>query len=417
MNCRSCHAPLPSPFLDLGLQPSGPELVDSGANPSEDRLLPLRVSACGRCGLVQLADPMAPTAGVGHGHATSVSSTLADHERRWAAELAGGLTDGSGPRRALDVSCGDGTLLRGIAAAAGSERVESLGFERDPGLAMAAQRSGIATTPAAFDTDAARRLVADGWLADLVIVSQALAHVDEPGVLIEAIAAVLAPGGRVAIEAHHLLGVIRDGQFDAVNHAHAIYPSLAALLQLLDVRGLEVTEARPVDAYGGSIRLIAGRSSSPRDMARDGDASGIDEMLSAERAAGLDKAAVLGEVGRRAVQLAADLRAFLVARRDEGARVVGYGAPARGSILLNLAGIGPDLLPFTVDRNPAKQGRVLAGCRIPVLDPSELDAASPDFVLVLPWTLLTEVRAQLVGLRRRGTNLVVAMPDLQVIET
>ena len=415
MNCRSCRAPLPSPFLDLGLQPSGPELVDAGADPIEDRLLPLRVTACGRCGLVQLADPMAPTAGLGHGHAAAVSATLADHERRWAAELAGGLTDGSGPRRVLDVSCGDGTLLRQIAAAAGSDRVESLGFERDPVLARAARDSGLATTPAAFDTDAARRLAAEGWFADLVVVSQALAHVDDPGALIDAISAVLAPGGRVAIEAHHLLRVIRDGQFDAVNHAHAIYPSLTALLPFLETRGFEVREVRAVNVYGGSFRLIAGRSGSVRGTARDDRASGVSQMLSVEEAAGLDNSVVLGEVGTRAVRVAADLRAFLVARREEGARVVGYGAPARGAILLNLAGVDPALLPFTVDRNPAKQGRVLAGSRIPVLAPEELEAARPEYVLVLPWTLLSEISAQLAPNLQTGPRLVVAMPELRVL--
>ena len=114
--------------------------------------------------------------------------------------------------------------------------------------------------------------------------------------------------------------------------------------------------------------------------------------------------------------MSSELRDYLATCRDEGRSVFGYGAPARGLILLNLACLDPSLLPFTVDKNVAKQGRLLAGCRIPVRALADLDAARPNVVLVLPWTLLPEIKHQLAHLTRGGTRLVVAMPALRVVE-
>jgi SAM-dependent methyltransferase len=413
MDCRSCRTALPAPFLDLGPQPSGPELVDPSAEASEDRMVPLRVSACSACGLVQLSDRMSLHAGVGHGHAAAVSATLADHERRWATELVAPFEEHSGRIRVLDISSGDGTLLRAIQAAS-QGRTDPLGFE--PGESQpAAPGTDVPIRHRSFDLGAAGDLRSAGWLADLVIASHALAHVDEPADLLDAIARVLAPGGRLAIETHHLIGIVRDGQFDAISHAHAIYPSLGSLIPLLTTRGFALTRAKSVDAYGGSIRLEATWSNNTGATVRDAAAPNVRAIVAAEAAAHLTDPATMSEIGQRAARVAADLHGFLTARRDEGARVAGYGAPARGGILLNLAGVDDSLLPFTVDLNPAKQGRARAGCRIPVFPPRVLSASPPDYLLILPWTLLPEIEAQVADLTQRGTILVVAMPELRVL--
>jgi len=94
--------------------------------------------------------------------------------------------------------------------------------------------------------------------------------------------------------------------------------------------------------------------------------------------------------------------------------VAGYGAAAKGNTLLNYAGIRPDVLPYVVDRNPAKQDKFLPGSRIPILTEEALKQNKPDYVLILPWNLHDEVAEQLSYIREWGGQFVTSVPSLKV---
>jgi hypothetical protein len=110
------------------------------------------------------------------------------------------------------------------------------------------------------------------------------------------------------------------------------------------------------------------------------------------------------------------LLAFLIAARDQGKHVAAYGAPAKGNTLLNYCGIRTDLIDYTVDRSPHKQGLFLPGTHIPVHAPERLRETRPDFVLILPWNLKEEVVEQMADVRGWGGRFVVPIPRLEIIE-
>ncbi len=116
----------------------------------------------------------------------------------------------------------------------------------------------------------------------------------------------------------------------------------------------------------------------------------------------------------RAEAIADGLVAFLIETRRAGKKVVGYGAAAKGNTLLNFAGVRPHLLPWVVDRNPAKQGKFMPGSRIPIVDEERIRAERPDYVLILPWNLKSEVVEQLGYIRDWGGKFVIAVPELMV---
>ena len=99
----------------------------------------------------------------------------------------------------------------------------------------------------------------------------------------------------------------------------------------------------------------------------------------------------------------------------EGKRsVVGYGAPGKGNTLLNYCGIRPDLLAYTVDRNPYKHGRFLPGSRIPVHPPERIAETKPDFILILPWNLKNEIMQQMADIADWGGQFVVLIPEVNI---
>jgi C-methyltransferase C-terminal domain len=107
---------------------------------------------------------------------------------------------------------------------------------------------------------------------------------------------------------------------------------------------------------------------------------------------------------------------LLITLRRDRKRMAGYGAPGKGNTLLNYCGIRTDFLEFTVDRNPYKQGRFLPGTHIPIYRPETIRERSPDYILILPWNLKTEIIAQLAYAREWGAKFIVPIPQARILD-
>jgi hypothetical protein len=409
--CRLCAAPLTTLLLDLGNQPDPDAFVgadDPHATGAPDPTAE-RVDAwiCSSCGLVQLGAPDADSgqpaggAAVVHGHGSIHSSTLTGAGAAWLGELLGLAVDeplvvdvAADGREVLDAATDAGRPAIGITAGWGAPA-------GDGAMAQADVR------PGPFNGSVAARLVAETGRAGLVVARHVLAHRDDLGDVLDALAALRAPGGAIALEIHHVAAVA-TGQFDVISSAHRTYLSLLTLEPALRARGLATVDAERSDLNGGTLRLIVRGAETPA-------AASVAVLLDDERAARLDRPEGYADLAATTERACADLRSWLEQAAADGRRVAGYGAPARGIVLLNAAGIRPELLAYTVDRSPAKQGRRTPGSLIPVRAPDALDADPPDDVLILTWTIRDEIVAQLDHLRQRGTRFVVAMPRLEVV--
>lgn len=251
------------------------------------------------------------------------------------------------------------------------------------------------------------RPVTDGELAHLVVDVHGLAH--EPAIdraLTERVKR-LAPGGLLVLEFHHLLPLLVENQFDTVRHGHWAYLSLGAVSRLAEPLGLAVTSVRHVPLFGGSLQVML------RHTGVDGievaDAS-VKAVLDEETAAGVADPGRLAGLHAAAHRMAAALHDHLVAEKDRGRTVLGYGAPSKAPVLLDVSRVGPELLPFTVDAAPGKHGRRIPGCGVPIRSVADLRAARPDVVLVLTWDIADEVITQLEAGGGWGAEYLVPLP-------
>jgi SAM-dependent methyltransferase len=405
--CRACSATVVGSILDLGAQPSADDLLDPDSEPGAEPVARLAIGVCRSCWLVQLI-PTDRAPGVSHGHGTAFSPSTLDHLGNWADETIRemGLQASS---LVVDVAAGSGHLLAPFRTAG----IPVLAIESDPASAQACRSAGIPTTLGVIGTRVADSIVGEGR-ADIVLVNHALAHIDDLADAVAGISRILAPHGTVTIEFHHVLGVVAEGQFDAVCHAHRNYLSLTALRSLLARHGLTAIDAHKLPAHGGTVRLLAVPASHAGARATPEGGRRVEAILADERSARLDRPGGFKQLGATAAATFARVRSFLEQAHSDGLVVVGYGAPSRAATLCNVAGITPRLLAFTVDRSPDKQGKLLPGCRIPILDPGVIETARPDVVLILPWTLREEIVAQLDVVRTWGGRFAVALPELQL---
>lgn len=399
--CRACGSDLRDRLIDLGAQPDPDQLLD----PADDEAAPtapIDLWLCRACCLVQLAGQRPSGPVPRHGHQAGGPPDAAP----WPVDL---LLPGLGTDRiVVDVDVADARTGRAFAR----HGFPVHGFSRHPDLGRGTD-PWIATSP--FDPEAAEALGAGGTRAGVIIASHALAHADDPDALVAAIARILAPDGVVAIEFHHVVGLV-EGQFDVLSHAHRSYFSVGALENLLHRHGLTIRDAERVATFGGTIRALATRKTTGTASAMvQAAGSALLAIRQSETEARVCEPAGYAALPDQVARATTGLVEFLERSRAEGRRVAGYGAPPRGTVLLNIAGVDTTLLPYTVDRDPDKQGWALPGCRIPIHAPSAIDSGQPDDILVLPWPIADEIRRQLVTARDLGTRFAVAMPALRIL--
>jgi hypothetical protein len=391
--CRFCNGSLSIPFCDLGATPLANSYVDPAQAGTPDTVFPLNAMVCERCHLVQL-DHIVDAHEIFSEYAyfSSFSTSWMEYARHFATGAAARFGLGA-DSFVVEIASNDGYLLRNFVAAG----IPCLGVEPAANVAAAAERAGVPTRVAFFGTAEARAIVAERGHADLVIANNVLAHVPDINDFVEGLAILAGPRGLVSIEAPHLLALVRQVQFDTIYHEHYAYWSLHAMRQVLEAHGLPVRDVALLPTHGTSLRVLAGR---PATWAQS------DLAAVAEAEAGVATADFYAGFAPR---VAAVLDGFR--RHIKGKRIAAYGAAAKGNTFLNAAGVTARDILMVADRNPAKQGRLLPGSRIPIVPPEALAAARPEQVVILPWNLATEIANELKPLI--DAPLVVAVPRLR----
>jgi C-methyltransferase C-terminal domain/Putative zinc binding domain/Methyltransferase domain len=405
--CRFCAAPLRHTFVDLGMSPLCESYVPAERLGAMEPFYPLHARICERCLLVQLEEFVAPEEiFTEYAYFSSYSDSWVAHARAYVEMAIERF--GLGPDSlVVELASNDGYLLQHVV----ERRIPALGIEPAANVGVAAREKGIETVVEFFGRELASRLVAEGRRADLMAANNVMAHVPDLNDFVGGMEPLLAPQGVVTIEVPHLLRLVEDNQFDTIYHEHFSYFSLLTARKVLSAHGLEVFDADELRTHGGSLRLYAQRRSSGRRPV----CPGVAALLERERELGFDKLEGHGGFSARVEETKWRLLEFLIDCRREGKRVAGYGAPGKGNTLLNYCGIRTDLLDFTVDRNPYKQGQFLPGTHVPIRHPEALEQARPDYILILPWNLKEEIVAQLSYTREWGARCVVPIPEVEVL--
>jgi SAM-dependent methyltransferase len=402
--CRACRAALPAPFLSLGSQPLSNAYLTRDALKDLEPAYPLDVYHCAKCHLVQLPEfeKAANIFNEGYAYFSSYSTSWLEHCKQYA-EMVTKRFSLDKASFVVEIASNDGYLLQYFK----EKKIPVLGIEPAAATAAAALEKGIPTDICFFDRPYAHKLANSGRKADLIAGNNVLAHNPNLREFVEALAIALKPEGVITLEFPHLLQMIKNSQFDTIYHEHYSYLSLVPLVPLFGEFGLSIFDVEELPTHGGSLRIYA---------AHDGSAvckktPAVARVLDAEKNAGLEKDEIYAGFKKKAEQIKTDLLDLLSQARKSGKQVAGYGAPAKGNTFLNYCGIGTELISYTVDRNPHKQGMHLPGSHIPIYHPDKIRETKPDFVLILPWNIKDEIMGQMSFIREWGAKFVVAIPS------
>ena len=389
--------------IDLGHQPPSNAYLTAEQLLGPEITYPLKVYVCSSCWLVQLPAHAAAEElfTADYAYFSSTSTSWCAHAERFVTAASERLGLGT-ESLVVELASNDGYLLQYVQ----QPGIPCLGIEPTHATAEAARAKGISTIERFFGVALATELEP----ADLVVANNVLAHVPDINDFVLGFKHALKPTGTITVEFPHLLQLMMHNQFDTIYHEHFSYLSLSFVRTLFASHGLRVYDVEELTTHGGSLRVFG---------CHDGDKSkptapGVDSLLVRERDRGLLDVATYRNFSEQVVRTKCDVMQFFMEAYRSGKRVAGYGAPAKGNTLLNYCGIGPEFLPFTVDRSPHKQGMFLPGTHIPIRSPQDLLDAKPDYVFILPWNLRSEIVDQMSAVRGWGGKFVVPIPALEI---
>jgi SAM-dependent methyltransferase len=405
-SCRFCGSDLQRTFVDLGLSPlcetyPAPEQLNRG-----ETYYPLHVMVCEKCWLVQLGEYESPENIFNdYPYFSSFSDSWLRHCDKYCEAMKArfGLDQKS---FVVEVASNDGYLLQYFV----SRGVPVLGIEPAANVAKVAVEKGVPTLVHFFGTKLAEQLASEGQCADLILGNNVLAQVPDLNDFVEGLKVMLKPEGVLTLEFPHLLQLIQQREFDTIYHEHFSYFSLLNSIRMLEAHGLRIFDVDELKSHGGSLRIYGCRMESATHPVE----ANVRKVLDDELRAGLDTVEGYTTFAQQVKETKFALLNFLLSAAGQGKKVAGYGAPGKSATLLHYCGIGKDLIEYTVDRSPYKQGRFLPGSRIPIHHPDRIRETKPDYVVILPWNLKDEIMQQLQFIREWGGKFVVPIPKVAV---
>jgi SAM-dependent methyltransferase len=367
---------------------------------------PLRALVCDRCFLVQSEEFETPE-GIfsDYSYFSSYSTSWLAHAQAYADQIVDRLALGP-ESTVVEVGSNDGYLLQFFQR----RGLKVLGVDPAANVAQEAIVKGIPTIVRFFGAELAAELVGESS-ADLLVGNNVLAHMPDVNNFVAGMKVLLKPNGVITVEFPHLMRLVEENQFDTIYHEHFSYFSFATVTRIFERHGLRPFDVEELPTHGGSLRVFACHIEAEGMLASER----VTDLADRERAAGYDDLGVYRSFGEQVSATKRQVLRCLIDAKDEGKTIVGYGAPAKGTTLLNYCGVGPELLDYTVDKSPHKQGCYLPGVHIPIRAPEEIGRTRPDYVFILPWNLKEEIMEEMAFVREWGGRFMVRTPDMTII--
>ena len=405
--CRFCRQPLAHIFVDLGMSPLSNAYLKTEHLPGMEPFYPLRAFVCEKCFLVQLEEFETPERIFGE---YAYFSSYSDLWLKHASDYTNMITDRLGLNSdslVVEIASNDGYLLQYFAG----KGIPVLGIEPAANCGKVAQEKGIPTLIEFFGLEMAKRLINEGKQANLIIGNNVLAHVPDLNNFVAGLGIVLRPNGTITMEFPHLLKLMEGNQFDTIYHEHFSYFSFTTVEGIFAAHSLFVFDVEELSTHGGSLRIYASHKNDKSKWRNQR----VEDLILREEEYGMNRLSTYKGFSEKVKRTKRDLLEFLIKAKNQGKKIVGYGAPAKGNTLLNYCGIRADFLDYTVDRSPHKQGLFLPGTHIPIYAPDKIRETMPDYVLILPWNLKDEIMEQMSDIRQWNAKFIIPIPRVSVL--
>ena len=406
MKCRFCQNKLKIIFADLGMSPLANSYVNSIESEVGEVFFPLKTFVCEKCFLVQLGEFKSPNEIFkDYAYFSSFSSSWVNHAEQYVNSLVKKFNINK-KNLVVEIASNDGYLLQFFK----KKNIPVLGIEPAENVAKNAIKKGIPTITKFFGSKLAIELKKSGKKVDCIIANNVLPHTPELTDFIKGLELLINPNGVIVIQfSAYVLPLIKNGQFDHIYHEHFSYFSLTTVKQILKKFKLEIIDVEELNVHGGSLRLYIKKIGQTKKESKN-----VKKLLKKEKEFGITKKDTYRNFQNQILEKKISIWKFFSVAKKEKKKIACYGAPAKGNTMLNYCQIGKDFINFTVDKNPAKQGKLLPGTHIPIFNLKKINEFKPDYLVILPWNLKEEIVEEMKYIRKWGGKFVVLSPKVKI---
>ena len=404
--CRICSNENLHLILDLGLQPPANALIDKTQLKNTEGKFPLRLFWCSDCSLVQLVDIVNKEHLFKHYlYMTSASKPIVEHFRKYANEIHADYLNSKNESTVLEIGSNDGSMLLEFKKL-GSK---VLGLEPAENIAKIANESGILTKNNFFSSAIAKEISKTENIS-VVVANNVVGHVGDLHDFMEGIKILIKENGIFIFEVPYLNDLIQKLEFDTIYHEHLSYFSLLPIINWVNQFGLEVFDIKKQSVHGGTIRVFITKKGNILQK------NSVQEFLDEEYQYGLDKILTYEKFAQNIIDLKLDLVKYITKIKKEKKSLIGYGASAKGNVLLNYCNIDHTILDFIIDTTPLKQGKFTPGTHIPILSPNEIEnKGDGDVVLLLAWNYESAILEKEKLFRSKGGKFLIPIPKPRIL--
>ena len=405
--CRFCSSNVNHVFVDLGTSPLSNAFLKKENLEKLEKVFPLKVYVCQNCFLVQLPEFETPENIFNeYAYFSSYSKIWLKHAESYANMISEKIKLGK-DNLVIELASNDGYLLQFFK----KKGIPVKGIEPAANVAKIAEEKGIETIVEFFGEKLAKKLSSEETKADLIIGNNVLAHVPNINNFVKGVSILLKTNGIVNMEFPHLLQLIEHNQFDTIYHEHFSYLSLNTVKKIFEFHNLIIFDVEEIQTHGGSLRIYAKHKTNKIFKIQNS----VNALLEKEKDFGLMTLSFYLEFAKKVELIKKKLIEFFNNTKQNGKKIVCYGAAAKGNTLLNFCKINKDSIAYVVDNNPHKQGLYLPGSHIPITNPEEIMKTKPDFILILPWNIKEEIMRDVSFIRDWGGKFVIPIPEVKII--